>query len=517
MQFTFPTEAQELATLRLDTCALILFEGEQSDSPVLRALDGALSGILSSVLEEEQFSGKKNQSFSLHTHGRVGAGRVLILGAGKRKDFQLNDVRFLTARAVRMANPSRTRSIGIVLPALESDCADRVAQYVSEGALLATYQFDKYLSGERKKAIVLNDVALLPAVPGALPAPDAGVAGVPSNLGDKAALQRGIARGQAIAEGVMLARDLVNEGANLMTPRYLATVADQLAKDRGLELSVLGPAECRELGMNLYLAVAQGSSEEPRFVHLTYRPSGTPRRRVVLIGKSVTFDSGGLSIKTVEGMLDMKMDMGGGGAVLGALSALSKLGCPDEVHVLCAATENMPGGTAYKLGDVIRGMNGKTVEINNTDAEGRLTLADAIAYANSHIKPDLMLDFATLTGACEVALGAHTAGVMSPNPEVASALLAAARTAGEDMWQLPLSERLSEALKSDIADIKQCGDRKGGCITAGLFLKEFVGDTPWVHVDMAGPVKATQEAGHHAKGATGFGVASIVEFLLPRS
>jgi leucyl aminopeptidase len=213
-------------------------------------------------------------------------------------------------------------------------------------------------------------------------------------------------------------------------------------------------------------------------------------------------------------MLDMKMDMGGGGAVLGAMSALSRLGCPDEVHVLCAATENMPDGTAYKLGDVLRGMNGKTVEINNTDAEGRLTLADAMSYAASRIQPDVILDFATLTGACEVALGPHTAGLMSTSQDVASALLSAARTAGEDMWQLPLPERLGEALKSDIADIKQCGDRKGGCITAALFLKEFVGDTPWVHVDMAGPVKATQEWGHHAKGATGFGVASIVEFLL---
>jgi len=298
MQFTFPTEAQELATQRVDACALILFEGEQGDSPVLRGLDHALSGILSSVLEEEQFTGKKNQSFTLHTHGRVAAGRVLVLGAGKRKDFQLNDVRFLTARAVRMANPGRTRRIGIVLPALDSDAAERVAQYVTEGALLASYQFDKYLTGDRKKPVLLQDVVLLPAVPGALPAEQA--TGGLASLGNPEALRRGAARGQAVAQGVALARDLVNEGANLMTPRHLATVADSLAKERGLEISVLGPQECRELGMNLYLAVAQGSAEEPRFIHLTYRPKGTPRRRVVLIGKSVTFDSGGLSIKTVE-------------------------------------------------------------------------------------------------------------------------------------------------------------------------------------------------------------------------
>lgn len=515
MQFTFPTETQELATLRVDACALILFEGEQGDSPVLRALNQALSGILPGLLEDEQFTGKKNQSFSLHTHGKVGTNRVLLVGAGKRKDFQLNDVRLLTARAVRMANPSRTRSIGIVLPGLEPQQAELVAQYVSEGAVLASYQFDKYWTGERKKPAVLGDVVVLPAVPGAIPA-DAGTSPW-ADAEAKAALQRGVVRGQAVAAGTMLARDLVNEGANEMTPRHLASVAEGLAKERGLEIAVFGPNECRDMGMRLYLAVAQGSSEEPRFVHLTYRPSGTPRRKVVLIGKSVTFDSGGLSIKTSDGMLDMKMDMGGGGAVLGAMSALSQLGCPDEVHVICAATENMPGGTAYKLGDVLRSMNGKTVEINNTDAEGRLTLADALCYAVQRIKPDVMIDFATLTGACEVALGPHCAGVMTNNQEAAGQLLDAARAAGEEMWPLPLPDRLTEALKSDIADIKQCGDRKGGCLTAGLFLKEFVGDTAWVHVDMAGPVKAGSEWAHQSKGATGFGVASIIEFLLPRS
>ena len=511
MQFTFPTETQELATLRVDACALILFEGELSDNPVLRALDQALSGILPGLLEDEQFTGKKTQSFTLHTHGKVAAGRVLLVGAGKRKDFQLNDVRSLTARAVRMANASRTRSIGIVLPELEPQHAERVAQLVTEGAVLSCYQFDKYWTGERKKPSVLSDVIVLPAVPGA-------PAGSPSSdPAIKAAQVRGVARGQAVAQGTMLARDLVNEGANEMTPRHLAEVAAKLAKERGLELTVLGPSECRELGMRLFLAVAQGSNEEPRFIHLTYRPSGTPRRKVVLIGKSVTFDSGGLSIKTSDGMLDMKMDMGGGGAVLGAMSALSQLGCPDEVHVICAATENMPSGTAYKLGDVLRSMNGKTVEINNTDAEGRLTLADALSYAQEKIKPDLMIDFATLTGACEVALGPHCAGVMTNTQDASTPLLDAARAAGEEMWPLPLPERLSEALKSDIADVKQCGDRKGGCLTAGLFLKEFVGETPWIHVDMAGPVKATSESGHHSKGATGFGVASIIEFLLPRS
>lgn len=515
MHFTFPTEQQELETVRVDACALILFEGEQASSPVLKALDQSLSGLLTSALEEEQFAGKKTQSFTIHTHGKVAATRVLVLGAGKRRDFQLSDVRFLTARAVRMAQGSRARSIGIVLPELEGAQAERAAQFISEGALLATYQFDKYVAADKKKPSTLSDVVVLPAVPGAMPAEQVARAAGMAPL--RAQLERGVARGVEVARGTMLARDLVNEAANEMTPRRLASVAEGLARDLGLEAKVLGPKECGELGMGLYLAVAQGSTEEPRFIHLAYRPQTTPRRRVVVIGKSVTFDSGGLSIKTVDGMLDMKMDMGGGAAVLGAISALARLGCPDEVHILCAATENMPSGNAYKLGDVLRAMNGKTIEITNTDAEGRLTLADAITYAVTHIKPDEIIDFATLTGACEVALGPHTAGVMTNQPAAAGRVLDAARAAGEEMWQLPLPDRLMEALKSDVADMKNCGDRKGGCLTAGLFLKEFVGDTTWVHVDMAGPVKSTSEWGHQGKGATGFGVASIVEYLIPRS
>jgi len=223
-----------------------------------------------------------------------------------------------------------------------------------------------------------------------------------------------------------------------------------------------------------------------------------------------------LGFEPADGMLDMKMDMGGGATVLGSILALSRLACPDEVHVICAATENMPSGRAYKLGDVLRSLSGKTVEITNTDAEGRLTLADAITYAQSRIKPDEILDFATLTGACTVALGPHIAGLMSNNQEVAQRLLGACRDAGEEMWQLPLPDRMLEMLKSEIADLKNWGERAGGCITAGLFVREFVGDTPWVHVDMAGPVQATKEWGHQSKGATGFGVATIVEYLVPR-
>jgi leucyl aminopeptidase len=263
--------------------------------------------------------------------------------------------------------------------------------------------------------------------------------------------------------------------------------------------------------MGLFLAVAQGSDQEPRFVHLAWKPPAAAKR-VVFIGKGVTFDSGGLSLKTNEGMQDMKSDMAGAAAVLSAIAVAAEERLPIEVHAIAACTENMPSGRAYKLGDVLRSMAGKTVEINNTDAEGRLTLADALTYARE-LKPDVLLDFATLTGACVVALGPHTAGVMTNDEPTRTAWLAAARSAGEDMWPLPLPPRLSDQLRSEIADMRNTGERWGGALTAGLFLREFVGDTPWIHVDIAGPATTDKEWGAFGKGATGFAVASIVHYM----
>jgi leucyl aminopeptidase len=523
MQFTFPTDDQDLTALRVDLCAVLVFDGECQESPLVRALDQALSGLLSCLLEEEQFSGKKSQCLTVHTHGKLGTSRILLLGAGKRKDFQLSDVRFMTARAIRAANASRGRSIAIVFPDLARkwrDAAARLGQFLAEGALLGAYQFDRYRTGDRKRPSTVAQVALVPWLPGekAPPPPESDSSVRLPCAASRPAFERGATRGVEVARGVMMARDLVNEGASEMTPTRLAAIAEQLGADQGLEVEILGPKECGELGMGLYLAVARGSNEEPRFLHLTYRPKErAPRRRIVIIGKSVTFDSGGLSLKTSEGMMDMKMDMGGGAAVLGTASVLQRLDCPDEVHILCAATENMPSGNAYKLGDVVRSMNGKTVEITNTDAEGRLTLADAVTYAINKIKPDEIIDVATLTGACTVALGPHIAGVMSNDSAMARRVLDAAGEAGEEMWQLPLPDRLLDMLKSEIADLKNCGERMGGCLTAGLFVKEFVGETPWVHIDMAGPVQATKEWGHQTKGATGFGVSTLVELLIPRA
>jgi leucyl aminopeptidase len=399
-------------------------------------------------------------------------------------------------RAARLATAAGARTAGLAVSRLPPGAM----QALAEGALLGLYRFDKYLTGDRKAASDLAAVTLF--VPAATPGAESGAT---------------LSRARETATAVAAARDLVNEPAGFLTPTRLAATAEEWARASGLELEVLDRAACRRLGMGLFLAVAQGSVEEPRFIHVAWKPTAKPAesgrpRRVVLVGKGVTFDSGGLSLKTNEGMLDMKTDMAGAAAVLAATAAAAREGLPLEVHGIAACTENMPSGASYKLGDVLSSMAGKTVEINNTDAEGRLTLADAIAFG-LRLEPDAVLDFATLTGACVVALGPHTAGVMSNDEALAAEWLAAVEAAGEDMWRLPLPPRLGEQLKSEVADLRNTGERWGGALTAGLFLKEFVGKTPWVHVDLAGPASTDKELGHVGKGGTGFGVASILEFL----
>jgi leucyl aminopeptidase len=362
---------------------------------------------------------------------------------------------------------------------------------------VGSYRFDKYLTGDRAATPSVGTLALHP----------------PTSL-DATTEEAALARARSTARAVARARDLVNEPAGVMTPsRLAATVGEWRAAipKPNLSLEVLDRAACASLGMGLYLAVAQGSAEEPRFIHLAWKPPGA-KRRIVIVGKGVTFDSGGLSLKTSEGMLDMKTDMAGAAAVLAAATAAAEEELPVELHALSACTENMPSGTSYKLGDVLRSMDGKTVEINNTDAEGRLTLADALSFG-LRLQPDAVLDFATLTGACMVALGPFVAGLMSNDESLAAEVATAAERAGEEMWRLPLPGRLLEQLKSEIADLKNTGERWGGALTAGLFLREFVGDVPWVHVDIAGPASTSKIDGHQTKGGTGFAVASILEFL----
>ena len=480
-------------------CLVVLCsENEFSDTPSAGAateLDEALGGELRKLAVLEKFRAKKGQSLTLTTLGRLPCQRVVLLGMGPTADLATNDLRALAGKATKLASGFGATSLAIVLPpslAIGTSSA-AAAQATTEGALLGGYRFDKYLAEDKRNPSTVTQIEIVAA--------------------DASAEELNLAfqRGRNTAAAVWRARDLVNSPAADMTPTILAGVAEQIAKEAGLEITVLGLEECRKENMGLFLAVSQGSVEPPRFIHLAYKPKNAVKR-VVLVGKGVTFDSGGLSLKPNDGMLDMKVDMAGSAAVISAMAAIAAEKLPVEVHALAACTENMPSGSAYRLGDVLRSKAGKTVEINNTDAEGRLTLADAITYGLG-LKPDQIFDFATLTGACVVALGPHIAGVMSNNKALVDAWLDAAKAAGEDMWQLPLPERLQDMLRSEVADMRNTGERWGGALTAGLFLKTFVGETPWVHVDIAGPATSDKDVGHTIKGGTGFAVATILTYL----
>lgn len=490
MKFThfggLPTEAQA------DLLALPIFADKLNESAVIGALDERLGGTVRPILEEEGFKARPQQTLLVHTQGKLPQKRLLLVGLGPEKDANPADLRHAAAKAAKTARSVGAKSVAIALPASLAD--ERGMQFLAEGVLLGRYRFDRYLTNDDSRRPDTLESAIL-----------VGGAG-------EAAFGRAVRRAEIVAAAVTRARDWVNEPAGTLTPRRLAAEAESLATSRGLSVKVLGPAECRELGMGMYLAVSQGSDEEPRFVHVAYKPKAPAKRRVCIIGKGVTFDSGGLSLKPSNAMEDMKVDMAGAAAVLSAVAAVAELESPVEVHAIAACTENMPSGKSYKLGDVLRSMAGKTVEINNTDAEGRLTLGDAITYALKQ-EPDEIFDFATLTGACVVALGPHVAGVMTNDTVLSEKWLAAAKSAGEEMWPLPLPERLREMLKSDVADMKNTGERYGGALTAGLFLKEFVGSTPWVHVDIAGPASADKEYGATPKGGTGFAVATLLEYL----
>jgi leucyl aminopeptidase len=480
-----------------DLLGIIAFEEDlaHDDEALFPSLDPMFGPILRQSFNDERFKAKIGQTVILHTQGKLAAKRVAVVGAGSRQSFRPAMARHPAAALARIANTVGARSAVITETGRGGDSEQiRWLEAVAEGVLLGGYRFDKYLGPDKRNPPTLETVSLqtMSAVP-----PSAALAA--------------IERGRRVAVAIAHARDLVNEPAAAMTPTALSAATVLYAAKTGLQVTVLGPEDCRARGMGLFLAVAQGSNEEPRFIHVSWRPTDA-KKRVVLIGKGVTFDSGGLSLKTTEGMLDMKSDMAGAAAVLSAMAVAAEENLPIEVHALAACTENMPSGKAYKLGDVLRSMSGKTVEINNTDAEGRLTLADALTYGLG-LRPDIVLDFATLTGACVVALGPHTAGVMTNDDSAAARLLTAARDAGEDMWPLPLPPRLVDQLKSEIADLRNTGERWGGALTAGLFLKEFVGTTPWIHVDLAGPATTDKEWGCTGKGATGFGVASIVQYL----
>jgi leucyl aminopeptidase len=453
----------------------------------------ASGGVLADVLEAEKFAGKLGQVTHLHANGRLPSRRVVVVGLGKRAETTAETLRRAAAAGLRRARDLGARAVAIEVLGDRLPVRQR-AQAVVEGGILGTYTFDRY---KREKSDRQVDSLQLCEPDGR----------------HRREATEGARRGEIFAQATWFARDLVNAPANDVHPTYLARTAADIAKERGLKLEVLERADCRKLGMGMFLGVAAGSEQPPKFIHLTYTPAGRRRKRVAIIGKGITFDSGGLDLKSAEGMLRMKDDMSGAAAVLGIMRALPALKPSVEVHGLIAATENMPSGSAIRPGDVLRAMNGTTVEIGNTDAEGRLTLGDAICYAVQKVNADEIVDLATLTGACVVALGPLCSGLFANDQALADRLIAAADAAGERVWPLPLIDEYRENLKSDVADMNNVGPRGGGAITAGLFLKEFAGERPWAHLDIAGPAFVEKDTPLSPKGGTGCAVRTLLAYL----
>lgn len=462
----------------------------------LDGFDRALGGALTKQIRKDNFRGKKDQTVSIVTFGKmVKASRLVVYGLGDESTVTDADIRMFAAKAARMANGEKAKRLVIGLPhGLSSKL-----RYVAEGVELGAYRFTKYLTGDRIPKSLLSAVTItMPEAPLAIAKSD-------------------IENGQSVAAAVNLARDLSNEPPNVIYPDTLAAAAVAMGKEKGIKVQVFDFKQIVAKGMKLLQAVGQGSEHKPCMIHLSYVPPrkvGKPNpKKLVFVGKGVTFDSGGLSIKPAAGMGEMKHDMSGAANVIGLMSAVGALKPNIEVHAIVAAAENMPDGSAYRPGDIWGSLDGKSVEIVNTDAEGRLILADALAYARD-LKPDLLVDNATLTGACVVALGNTCSGFYASNEDTAAEFGAALKDSGEQMWRMPLLEELRDQLKSDCADLKHTGDRWGGSITAALFLREFIGSTKnWIHADIAGPAMADRPFGWSPKGATGHGVLTFFQLV----
>jgi leucyl aminopeptidase len=474
-----------------------LFDGAKKPEYDLAVLDKALAGQIAGLIEQGEIKGCAGEVNIIHSIGRLGAARVAVVGLGKEEKFGQDELRRAVASACRvlLRKSVGKLAVGCAGAATNISAAD-FARAVTEGALLGVYEFRRHMTKKSEHAEI-RELSI-----------------IASASDDKAELEKGVETGVAVAEAAILARDMVNEPANYMNPSDMAATAAKVAKDCGLELTMLEKDQMEKLGMGALLAVSRGSHQPPKFIILSYSGRGGKEVDLAIVGKGITFDSGGISIKPSEKMEEMKTDMAGGASVLAAIGAIAKLKVKANVTAIVPAVENLPGGDAYRPGDVLTAMNGSSVEVISTDAEGRLILADALAYAESKLKAKNIVDVATLTGACIIALGRICTGAFTNNQGLMDKVLAAARAAGEPAWQMPMFDEYKEQLKSDVADVQNVGGRSAGAITGAAFLEGFVGDTPWVHLDIAGTSTADKESGHISKGATGVPVATLVNLAL---
>lgn len=428
------------------------------------------------AVEKDGFEGKFGQTYLLHTLGKIPADKILIVGFGKKEEFDANKMRLAVSKAVKKLQQIHAKNA-----CFDFDVNCDYGKSAAIGALIADYAFDKY---KTEKATRVEEITF-------------------AKFSEK-----DVREGIIFGEAMKFTRDLANEPAEYATPSKLAEIASNLD---GITTKVYDKEEIERMGMGAYLAVGKGSAQAPKFIHMKYCGKN-PKKKLAIIGKGICFDSGGLDIKPASSMLTMRDDMSGAACVLGVMRALSSLEPDIEVHGIIAACENMPSGTSYKPGDILRVKNGKTIEVDNTDAEGRLTLADALCYA-CELGVDEVIDIATLTGACVVALGTNVSGIMGNDEDLISTLIRVAESSGEKFWELPMYPEYKDSLKSDIADMKNTGSRQGGASIAGVFLKEFVNGPKWAHIDIAGTAFLEKPQGEFISGSTGAGVRTILNYI----
>ena len=454
-------------TINADILVVNLFEGEKTSEDIANKY----------AVEEDNFKGKFGETYLLPTYGEAPYRKVLVLGLGKKEEFCPNKLREAVVKAVKKCSQMEAKKVAFALEGIDFDYSEQF----TIGAYIADYRFDKYKS--EKKDNKIQEIYIQ-------------------------ANENGVRKAEKIAAAMNFARNLANEPAQFATPTELANIAN----DFGLNTKIYDEEECEKMGMGAFLAVGRGSAQPPKFIHMKYT-CDNPKKRIAIIGKGICFDSGGLDIKPASSMLTMKDDMSGAACVLGVMSIIKEFNPQVEVHGIIAACENMPGGKAYKPGDILTAKNGKTIEVDNTDAEGRLTLADALCYA-CELGVDEVIDLATLTGACVVALGSHASGIMGNDEEFTHKLIETAKKNGEKFWELPLWEEYFDSLKSDVADMKNSGARWGGASAAGVFLKKFVKDVKWAHIDIAGTAFIEKPQKEFIAGATGAGVRTILGYIL---
>ena len=471
---------------------LFVVLAEEADGGGGISLPPSVEVMIRNAIAGSGFVGRNDESITvLNQEPR----KLTLIGAGKEVDLTIRAARTAAFSIGRIARRSRDRRIGVVFPYSlpELDEAE-TTRLMTDLLSHADYKYDQYVTADKKEKRLPIDCTYI----------------APSSLDSRAA-RKAQAEARAIAAGVQTVRDLGNGPGNLVTPSWIAARAREVAEETGVKCTVYGRKEIERMKMGGLLAVNRGSAEEPKFIVLEYAPKKA-RRHVALVGKGITFDSGGISIKPADKMEEMKFDMCGAAAVIGTIEAAARLELPVRITGLIPSTDNLPSGSAYKPGDIITMMSGKTVEIVNTDAEGRMILGDALHYAST-LEPDHLIDFATLTGACVVALGNECSGLFSNDDELAQKLITAGERVGERLWRLPAWDEYKESIRSEWADMKNSGGRWGGAVTAALFLKEFVNCPSWAHIDIAGTAYTDHDNGREAKGATGVGVRGTIEFL----